>query len=219
VTLRPPVLDLQILAVDKTGFLQTVGESVGRMARKTAGYPITGTAGCRARAASGHTAAPPRSVMNPRRFIPRTPSMRSTGRGYLGHKRPSDQAELAPNFLSGVPPIAGVPPTSVRSLTSQRLPLATIHPALRPAQRLVGLDRVADGRQLALFIGAIRAAVELVGALDEEGVESGAVQGTAPSPRSILPSSRAEDRRPCARTPSSAPRRGGDRSTRQGPSR
>jgi hypothetical protein len=31
-------------------------------------YPTTGIAGCCARAASGHAAAPPRSVMNSRRF-------------------------------------------------------------------------------------------------------------------------------------------------------
>jgi hypothetical protein len=31
-------------------------------------YPITGIAGCCARAASGHVAAPPTSVMNSRRF-------------------------------------------------------------------------------------------------------------------------------------------------------
>src|SRR5262249_26633093 len=35
--------------------------------------PITGIAGCCARAASGHEAAPPMSVMNARRFIIRSP--------------------------------------------------------------------------------------------------------------------------------------------------
>jgi len=32
--------------------------------------PITGSAGCCARAASGHAAAPPSSAMNSRRFMP-----------------------------------------------------------------------------------------------------------------------------------------------------
>src|SRR5262249_36803262 len=38
-------------------------------------YPITGIAGCCARAPSGHAAAPPMSVMNARRFI-RLPTSR-----------------------------------------------------------------------------------------------------------------------------------------------
>src|SRR5436309_10059969 len=47
--------------------------------------PITGIAGCCARAASGHVAAaPPRSVMNSRRFIQ---SPRRRGRAVLGEFR------------------------------------------------------------------------------------------------------------------------------------
>src|SRR5262245_20735573 len=38
--------------------------------------PITGIAGCCARAASGHAAAPPSSVMNSRRLITRSPRRR-----------------------------------------------------------------------------------------------------------------------------------------------
>jgi ATP-dependent DNA ligase len=39
--------------------------------------PITGMAGCCARTVSGHAAAPPRSVMNSRRFITRLPRRRA----------------------------------------------------------------------------------------------------------------------------------------------
>ena len=53
--------------------------------------PITGIAGCCARAASGHAAAPPSSVMNSRRL---TRSPRRRGRAGSGNSRPSALAVL-----------------------------------------------------------------------------------------------------------------------------
>ena len=71
---RPAVFDRHVLALDKACFLQALAEAAHEVrARPRATCwrnPITGIAGCCARAASGHAAAaPPRSVMNSRRFM------------------------------------------------------------------------------------------------------------------------------------------------------
>jgi hypothetical protein len=67
VTLSPTVLDGHILALDIARFLETLVKPLS--GDKVDMKPITGIAGCCARAASGHAAAaPPSSVMNSRRF-------------------------------------------------------------------------------------------------------------------------------------------------------
>src|SRR5262249_26777153 len=59
--LRPAEFDRHVVAVDEPGFLQTVADSRN---------PITGIAGCCARAASGHAAAnPPSAASNSRRAM------------------------------------------------------------------------------------------------------------------------------------------------------
>ena len=77
--LQPVVLDRHVLALDVAGFAEAFAER-GHIARGGIGRavwtnPITGIAGCCARAASGHaTAAPPISAMNSRRLITVRPS-------------------------------------------------------------------------------------------------------------------------------------------------
>ena len=69
--LRIAVFDRDVLALDEACFLQTLAErgrqgASSRRADVLRRNPITGIAGCCARAASGHAAAPPRSVMKSR---------------------------------------------------------------------------------------------------------------------------------------------------------
>ena len=72
--LRPAILDRHVLTLDIAGSRSDPGGTRRQGARRVTGdqplrNPITGIAGCCARAASGHAAAaPPRSVMNSRRF-------------------------------------------------------------------------------------------------------------------------------------------------------
>ena len=72
--LRPAIFDRDVLALDIACFLQALAECesrrVGDRQRcQPCRNPITGIAGCCARAASGHAAAaPPSSVMNSRRL-------------------------------------------------------------------------------------------------------------------------------------------------------
>ena len=74
--LRPAILDRHVLTLDIAGFLQALAERGHVSARIRSGdaplrNPITGIAGCCARAASGHAAAaPPSSVTNSRRLMP-----------------------------------------------------------------------------------------------------------------------------------------------------
>ena len=84
---RPAVFDRDVLALDIAGLFEALAESRDSGSRDCAQAiwllrnPITGIAGCCARAASGHAAAaPPSSVMNSRRcsgrdvrFIARPP--------------------------------------------------------------------------------------------------------------------------------------------------
>ena len=80
--LRPAIFDRHVLALDIAGFAQALAERAQtvrgtRPADSPLRNPITGIAGCCARAASGHAAAaPPRSVMNSRRLI-RSPRRRA----------------------------------------------------------------------------------------------------------------------------------------------
>src|SRR5262245_23623652 len=72
--IRPAVFDRYIPALDITGFAQTLRNATTNGANDSADAllrnPITGIAGCCARAASGHVAAaPPSRPMNSRRFI------------------------------------------------------------------------------------------------------------------------------------------------------
>ena len=72
--LRPAIFDRHVPALDIAGFAQALAERAPDGARtgqaiRLPRNPITGIAGCCARAAIGHAAAaPPRSVMNSRRF-------------------------------------------------------------------------------------------------------------------------------------------------------
>ena len=72
-TLRPAVFDRHVLALDDSRFRPDRGGTrprrCARLGRPPLRKPITGIAGCCARAASGHAAAPPSSVMNSRRFM------------------------------------------------------------------------------------------------------------------------------------------------------
>ena len=98
-TLRPAVFDRDVLALDEAGFLQALAERRHdvrvRRAIVPLRNPITGIAGCCARAASGHAAAaPPSSVMNSRRcsgrdvrFIARPPHR--TVRAAFPHTAPT----------------------------------------------------------------------------------------------------------------------------------
>jgi hypothetical protein len=71
--LQPLVLDHHVLAFDVAGFVEALTEcsvqvrgGLARPAIET--KPTTGNTACCARAASGHAAAPPKSVMKSRRF-------------------------------------------------------------------------------------------------------------------------------------------------------
>jgi len=66
---RPPVFDCHILALEEAAIGQTLAKP-GQKMRGVSGYPITGIGCCCARAASGHAAAPPSSVMKSRRLTP-----------------------------------------------------------------------------------------------------------------------------------------------------
>ena len=74
---RPAILDRDVLALDEPSLLQALPERVQTIRERVRRgvllrNPITGIAGCCARAASGHAAAaPPSSVMNSRRFTAR----------------------------------------------------------------------------------------------------------------------------------------------------
>ena len=74
-TFRPPKGDCQVLPLNKSAFPQAPGGTLQLRAADSLGErllrnPITGIAGCCARAASGHAAAaPPSSVMNSRRLM------------------------------------------------------------------------------------------------------------------------------------------------------
>jgi hypothetical protein len=73
--LRPAVFDRHVLTLDVAGLLEALAKCAQQGSRGIASSddlgsrnPITGIAGCCARAASCHAAPPPRSVMNSRRF-------------------------------------------------------------------------------------------------------------------------------------------------------
>ena len=92
------VFDRNVLALDEACFLQALAErgrpggivSANVVLRRN---PITGIAGCCARAASGHAAAaPPSSVMNSRALHSITSSARASSVG--GTSRPSALAVL-----------------------------------------------------------------------------------------------------------------------------
>src|SRR5262245_2518471 len=81
--LTPAVFDRDVLALDMAGILKTLAECAHTVrlciGRTRVGTPITGTAGRCARAASGHAAAAPTSVMNSRLLI-RSPRQRVRAR-------------------------------------------------------------------------------------------------------------------------------------------
>ena len=86
--LRPAVFDRHVLALDIAGFLEALAErDDDGLAVASADWelrnPITGTAGCCARATTGHAAAPPSPAMNSRRRIrhPLKPLVRAAYRG------------------------------------------------------------------------------------------------------------------------------------------
>ena len=58
------------MAQDRAGELGEEALAPTALAPTLSRIPITGIAGCRACAASGHAAAPPSSVMNSRRLMP-----------------------------------------------------------------------------------------------------------------------------------------------------
>ena len=97
-TLRPAVFDRHVLALDIAGLLQALAKRAHAGPRTSSAdaasrNPITGIAGCCARAASGHAAAaPPSSVMNSRRSHSITSSARASSVG--GTSRPSALAVL-----------------------------------------------------------------------------------------------------------------------------
>jgi len=74
VALRRAELDCHILTLGIAGFVQAGMKSrdlLAALLQMIRRPPITGTAGCCVRAASGHVAAaPPKSVMNLRRLMP-----------------------------------------------------------------------------------------------------------------------------------------------------
>ncbi len=83
------IFDRHIAAFDKTGFTQPLAETASTLSilapERLYPTPTTGSAACCARAASGHAAAaPPRSVMNSRRFMQSIPD-----RIILGRKCPA----------------------------------------------------------------------------------------------------------------------------------
>ena len=82
-TVRPVEIDGDVLALEEANFFQAIAERGNEMAHGAAEplhmNPITGIAGCCARAASGHlAAAPPSSVMNSRRHHSITSSARAS---------------------------------------------------------------------------------------------------------------------------------------------
>ena len=85
--LGPAVFDRDVLAFDIAGVLQALAKSRADDPRNLQAIraprkPITGIAGCCARAASGHAAAaPPSSVMNSRRSHSITSSARASSVG------------------------------------------------------------------------------------------------------------------------------------------
>ena len=85
-----------LLALDVAGFAQALRNAATSCAYAAGDAllrnPITGIAGCCARAASGHAAAPPSSVMNSRRSHSITSSARASSVG--GTSRPSAFAVL-----------------------------------------------------------------------------------------------------------------------------
>ena len=71
--LRPAILDRHILALGEAGFAQALTKGNNGALANGPGdalwrKPTTGIAVCCARAITGHTAAPPTSVMNSRLF-------------------------------------------------------------------------------------------------------------------------------------------------------
>ena len=96
--LRPAIFDRYVLALDVARVLQTLAEMRADGPQTASGdtawrNPITGIAGCCARAASGHAAAaPPSSVMNSRRLHSITSSARASSVG--GISRPIALAVL-----------------------------------------------------------------------------------------------------------------------------
>ena len=72
---RPAIFDPQVAAFDPAQFLQPSAERCrrtvpsDRLGRRPSARQCAASLGCCARAASGHAAAPPRSVMNSRRLI------------------------------------------------------------------------------------------------------------------------------------------------------
>jgi len=70
--LREAILDDDIAAFGVAGLGKAAVKSISIVTLRLRGpasrNPITGKIGCCARAASGHVAAPPSSVMNSRRF-------------------------------------------------------------------------------------------------------------------------------------------------------
>jgi hypothetical protein len=70
------VLDPHVLALDEACFVETLTERIGtaRKRRPTVANPITGIAGCCARATTGHAAALPSPAINSRRRIGYPPS-------------------------------------------------------------------------------------------------------------------------------------------------
>src|SRR5262249_35478426 len=77
--LRPAIFDCRVVALDVASLAEPLRKAANRfditLAEPVARYPITGIAGCCARAASGNAAAaPPSSVMKSRLFIDRIAS-------------------------------------------------------------------------------------------------------------------------------------------------
>ena len=72
-TFRKAIFDRYVLAFDIAGFFRPLRNATTKCAAvpdvELWRYPMTGLVGCCARAASGHAAAPPKSMMNSRRFI------------------------------------------------------------------------------------------------------------------------------------------------------
>ena len=106
----PSVFDRNVLALNITDFLQAQAKRTQKSARMASGdallrNPITGIAGCCARAASGHAAAaPPRRLMNSRRRIS-APKLR--GRHCIGSNGYFDRAQTGhQNHCRGAQPMS-----------------------------------------------------------------------------------------------------------------
>jgi len=83
---EPVVLDHHVLAFDVAGFIEALRNATALATEVSDDpaftNPITGIAGCCARATSGHaTAVPPSSVMNSRRLVYRERSIVRGDRG------------------------------------------------------------------------------------------------------------------------------------------